>query len=216
MISVKKFVFNSVEENTYLIYNEAGDAAIVDCGCMDVMEQESMLSFVDSVGLCPTVLLNTHLHFDHTWGASFVLKHWPQMQAYAHRAEVEEMPSPAKQIALFGLRDRLEDMQPDRLHYVQQGDVIQAGAIRIEVLDVPGHSPGHLAFYCPEGEFVMVGDALFRQDIGRTDLWGGNYEKLLESVRTRLFTLPPETTVYSGHGPKTSIREEIQLNPYFK
>lgn len=214
MIRVKKFVFNSVAENTYVVYNDEKDAVIIDCGCMDEHEQKLLKTFIEDNHLCPHALLNTHLHFDHTWGAAYVLQQWPQMQAYAHRYEVELMPSPSRQLAMFGISDRFSDISTDRLHYVEDQDEISFGKLKFQVRYVPGHSPGHVAFYCSEAGIVFSGDVLFRQDIGRADLWGGNLDTLLESIRSQLFTLPDNTIVYSGHGPETTIQYEKQFNPY--
>lgn len=216
-VQVKKFVFNTVQENTYVLNDTATrDAAIVDCGCMSASEQNALVDYIERNNLHPKLLLNTHLHFDHAWGNAFALKKWPHLKAYTHRNEVEGMPSPSKQLGLFGITLSMEDMPQDIIHYIQAGDVIELGESELKVLFVPGHSPGHVAFYCAESDFVMVGDVLFYEEIGRADLWGGNLEQLLLSIRQNLFTLPPQTVVYSGHGPETTIGHEIQYNPYFK
>lgn len=214
MVYAKKFIFNDVAENTYVVYNDQKDAVIVDCGCMNPQEQGNLILFIQQFELKVHALLNTHLHFDHTWGASFALKHWPDIIAYTHRDEVEKMPSPSRQLAMFGIADNFNDISPERLRYLEDGDKLTFGSLSFDVLYVPGHSPGHLAFYNAEGEFVLVGDVLFRENVGRADLWGGDLNTLLNSIRTKLFTLPDHTVVYSGHGPETSIQYEKQNNPY--
>lgn len=207
---VKTFTFNSVAENTYILYNSTGEAAIIDCGCMDRREEEELLRFVEAEQLNVQLLLNTHLHFDHAWGNGFAAKAF-ELPVRAHRAEVEEMPSPAVQLGAFGMGGTMDEPE---VQYIEAGDVLTLGDVTIQALFVPGHSPGHLAFYCPQAGAVFTGDALFAGDVGRTDLWGGSYERLKKSIRTELLPLPDDTVVYPGHGPTSTIGYERSNNPY--
>ena len=192
---VKMFTFNSVAENTYILYDSTGEAALIDCGCMDGSEEQQLLRFVQEQQLTVKLLLNTHLHFDHAWGNGFAAK----------------MPSPSKQLAAFGMFGTMDEPP---IQYIAPGDVLQLGESIIKVLFVPGHSPGHLAFYCPQAQAVFTGDALFAGDVGRTDLWGGSYELLKKSIRTELLPLPDDTVVYPGHGPTSTIAYERTNNPF--
>lgn len=213
MIIVKAFVFNSVAENTYVVSNsESKEAAIIDCGVSNEYEQEILDKYITSAGINPIYLLNTHMHFDHTWGNGFAANRW-QLTVCTSRAEVEEMPPPSAQSQAFGMGGALTDTP---IEYIEAGHLLKLGAATIKVLSVPGHSPGHLAFYIPEGKCVFTGDTLFREEIGRCDLWGGSLPTLLSSVRSELFTLPDDTIVYSGHGPESSIGHEKKYNPYFQ
>lgn len=216
MLQIHSFCFSPVEENTYVIYDEVSNAAIVDCGCMTGNEQERLRSFVESKGLSPRLLLSTHMHFDHVWGNGWVLRTWPEIEAYAPKIDLEQLPSPSEQIRKFGLLLRCEEVDPSVYRPLVGGEVIQLGKHSLEVRHVPGHSPGHVVFYAANAGFVIVGDTLFRRNIGRTDFWYGSYDQLIGSIREQLFTLPTDTIVYPGHEDPTVIGEEIAHNPYFK
>lgn len=210
MMKTKTFTFNTVAENTYVLYNTFGQAAIIDCGCMSPNEEQELLCFVQKENLDVKLLLNTHLHFDHAWGNGFASKTFG-IPVLTHRAEVDEMPSPAHQLAAFGMSG---DIYEPPIKYIAPGDKLYLGESTIHVLFVPGHSPGHLAFYCADAKAVFTGDALFAGDVGRTDLWGGNYELLKKSIHAELLSLPDETIVYPGHGPTSTIGNERINNPF--
>lgn len=215
MVQIKCFTVNPVQENTYVLYDETGEGAIIDCGCMSPEEEEALARFISEEGITPKLLLNTHLHFDHVWGNAWAMRQW-ELKAYCHKADLSMPPKPSEQLRLFGINHPLENLPDSAYTLVDEGDTIQFGNTSLEVRHVPGHAPGHIAFYCERGRLVLSGDALFLGDIGRTDLWGGSYEQLINSVRTKLFTLPEDTVVYPGHGPETQIGCEIASNPYFR
>lgn len=215
MLQVKMFTFNPVQENTYVVYDETGEGAIIDCGCMTPREEEELRAFIEEQGIIPKLLLNTHLHFDHVWGNAWAMRTWT-MKAYCHEYDLSMPPKPSEQLRMFGIDSPLENLPNDVYNLLEEGDSVRFGNTVLEVRHVPGHAPGHIAFYNAEAGVVFSGDALFYRDIGRTDLWEGSYPQLIESVRTRLFTLPKETIVYPGHGPHTIIGEEIEFNPYFR
>ncbi|MDY6122578.1 MAG: MBL fold metallo-hydrolase [Porphyromonas sp.] len=213
MIEVQKFVVNDLCENTYIVWDdESREAAIIDCGCMYPQEEERLRSFVSSHELKPTLLLNTHMHFDHCSGNHFAIKEW-SLTPRTHRAEIEDMPALSRQMEAFGMDGGMSESEVD---YIDASSQMALGKYPIKTLFVPGHSPGHLAFYFADAGAVFVGDVLFLREIGRCDLWGGSLPALLNSVRTQLFVLPPDTVVYCGHGPETSIGYEMTHNPYFQ
>ncbi len=215
MTQVKIIPFNTVQVNTFIIYDETREAAIVDCGCMNPYEEETLLNFLNEKKLTPKLLLNTHLHFDHVWGNAWAVNQWPEIKLYANYNDLSGMPQPSEQVKLFGISGvKYDDVPENRYSPISQGDKLSFGNTLIEVRDVPGHSPGHVIFYCQEAKFVIVGDTLFNGGIGRTDLWGGNYEQLVTTIRKNIMSLPPETTVYPGHGGATSIEYESKNNPY--
>ncbi len=214
MIEVKIFPFNTVQVNTFVLYDETGEAAIVDCGCMNEMEQNTLVNFCAEKSLTPKLLLNTHLHFDHAWGNAWALRQWTDIKLYANIKELTDMPQPSEQLKTFGISVRYEDVPMEKYNPISNGDKLLFGNSLIEVRDVPGHSPGHVVFYCPREQFVIVGDTLFNGGIGRTDLWSGNYAQLVTTIRENIMSLPPNTTVYPGHGGKTSIEYELKNNPY--
>lgn len=212
MIKVKKFVFNSVQENTYVIHDdETMKAAIIDCGCMYPQEQFMLKDYIEKEGLDPIMLLSTHLHFDHVWGNDFVMKTWGLVPK-SSREDHEGMPSPEDQVGSFmpaGITNTPVD-------YIGPGEELALGKYKIQVFMVPGHTPGHLAFYLPEAKMLFCGDILFYEEIGRCDLWGGSFENMIKYTRSELLTLPEDTVVYCGHGPETTIGHEKKHNPYYR
>lgn len=216
MTQIKTFAFNTIQENTYILHDETGQAAIVDCGCMNAQEEQKLITYCNDKGLTPVLLLNTHLHFDHAWGNAWALRQWPEIVLHCHPKELTDQPQPSEQARLFGLNIKYEDVPIDKYKPIYQGDFLQFGNTHLEVREVPGHSPGHVVFYSAEAGAVIAGDTLFYEDIGRTDLWGGNYQLLIDCIRNQMFTLPSETIVFTGHGDGTSIEHEIKYNPYFK
>lgn len=211
-MNIKIFEFNPIAENTYVLYDETNECVIIDAGCYYADEKQELLNFIVDNNLIVKHLLNTHLHFDHVFGNSFVLDQF-QLKTKAHQADeflLEGMPA---QMRMFGFKDG-EDA-PAIGTYIKENDTIEFGNQRLIIFEVPGHSPGSVAFYSAEGNCVIVGDALFRGSIGRTDLARGNQEQLLNAIQQKLFTLPADTVVYPGHGPKTTIGSEMATNPFF-
>lgn len=211
MITVKPFEVNYFSENTYLLYDETGEAVLIDCGCMRPGEEKEVIDFIADNKLTLKRYLCTHLHLDHIFGNAFVYKTYG-LKPEAHKADVEVLPPPSVQAKMFGLPGRYEEVPVGK--YLAGGETIRFGKSELHVISVPGHSPGSVAFYNPKNGFVIVGDALFAGSIGRTDLWGGDQEVLIAAIRNKLLTLPDETIVYPGHGPETTVINEKLNNPY--
>ncbi len=212
MLSIKSFSFNPVFENTYVLYNEAKKAIIFDPGCYTTEEKNTLASFLQSHQLQPVQLINTHCHLDHIFGNKWVYETFG-LELFIHPNE-EQVLSLAPQFGnMWGLP---VDNYSGPLHFLQANDLVQLGADKLQVLLTPGHSPGSLCFYCAQQSFVIGGDVLFRQSIGRTDLPGGNHQALLQSIREQLFVLPDNVTVYPGHGEPTTIAYEKTHNPFLQ
>ncbi|MDR3251976.1 MAG: MBL fold metallo-hydrolase [Tannerella sp.] len=212
MIQVKQFTFNVFSENTYLLYDETREAAVIDCGCMRQHEEKEFSAFIADNHLTLKRLLCTHYHFDHVVGNSFIFGKYG-LKPEIHRNERgDTVPTLAMQAEAFGFAATVEDV--DTEHYIEDNEELLFGASALQALLVPGHSPASLAFYCKASKTVFSGDTLFQSSIGRTDLWGGNYARLITSIRDRLLTLPDAVKVYPGHGPATSISFEKRNNPY--
>ncbi|MCI6154431.1 MAG: MBL fold metallo-hydrolase [Bacteroidales bacterium] len=215
-IEVHTFSFNFVQVNTYLLIDQTTrQAAIIDCGCMMPAEEQLFVEQVEQLDAHPTLLLATHLHFDHVWGVPFAAEKW-RLTPQAHRVEIEKMPSFNQQMQAFGMPST-----PDRrdlsYHPFETGTRFTLGDTYLEALFVPGHTPGHVAFYEPRQGLLFSGDVLFAGgDIGRTDLPGGSYTTLVDSIKTQLMPLNDETIVYSGHGPQSTIGFERGANHYIK
>ena len=212
MLSVKEFTFSPVQENTYLLYNTQRDCWIIDPGCYTDEEKRVLGDFIAAQGLKPVALLNTHCHLDHVFGNQWVHKQYGlSLQLHAQEKRVLEYAPAA------GLMWNMPfETYQGPLQILEAGQLLQLGEDVLEVLFVPGHSPGHIAFYSSKQSFVISGDVLFRESIGRTDLPGGNHAQLISSIRNVLFPLPDETIVHSGHGMATTIGYEKKHNPFLR
>lgn len=209
---LKSFCFNPLQENTYVIWDENSlECAIVDAGNYDSAENQELKDFIQQNGLKPTMLLGTHAHIDHVFGNWYVKQEW-NLPYYLHQDDLPMFGRSEQMAALWSLAYTPGPM-PD--HYLQHGDKLQLGETELEVRFVPGHAPGHVVFIQHAGKTVLGGDTLFRGSIGRTDLPGGNHDLLLQKIREELFSLPEDYTVYSGHGPETTIGFEKAHNPFF-
>lgn len=212
MLTVKGFVFSPIEENTYVLYNEAGECCIIDPGCYFSNERNELKDFISRSGLQPKYLLNTHCHLDHVFGNKFVFDTYG-LQPHIHPNEKLVLDF----APIAGQHWNLPfDHYTGDVSYITQKDAIRLGKDELKILFAPGHSPGHVCFYCEAQQFVIGGDVLFRESIGRTDLPGGDFDTLIASIRRELFTLPPAVTVYPGHGPETTIEYEMENNPFLR
>lgn len=210
MIKVRVFTFSPVQENTYVLYNEQNKAIIIDPGCYFPAEQETLKNFITDTQLEPVRLLNTHCHLDHVFGNKWVSETW-NLELYLHEGEQQMLQLAPLSGEKWGLPFQ---NYKGPLHFLTEGDTILLGNDALEVILAPGHSPASICFYCREQSFLIGGDVLFRESIGRTDLPGGNHETLLKSIREKLFVLPEEVVVYSGHGEPTTIGHEKRHNPF--
>jgi hydroxyacylglutathione hydrolase len=212
MLKVHSFTFNPFQENTYLIVNEQSQCWIIDPGMFNEVETETITGFIAQNGLSPQAIVNTHTHIDHILGVQ-ALKDRYHIPFLMHDKDLPVLQGAVTSAMMFGLPLSAAP-QPDG--FIREGVSIQMGDESVEVLFTPGHSPGSVSFYYPSGNWVIGGDVLFYGSIGRTDLPGGNFDTLINSIRTQLLTLPGNTKVYSGHGPATSIGEEQQNNPFLQ
>lgn len=211
-MDILRFVFNPFGVNTYLVYDHnTRDCAIVDPGMSDAREWGRLRSVIEDYGLKPVHMINTHMHADHILGNHFLRDSYG-LRTEANRRDAFLGESLGQQKRLFGLDDDGTGETIDV--YLSQGDRIRIGRGELEVIEVPGHSPGGIALYDREGKYVITGDSLFQGSIGRTDLPGGDMPTLIDAVRAGLLTLPADTVVYPGHGPATTVRAEAASNPY--
>ncbi|NCT75549.1 MAG: MBL fold metallo-hydrolase [Chitinophagaceae bacterium] len=212
MLTVKTFTFNPVQENTYLLYNDQGDCCIIDPGCYFDEEKNRLRQAIENAGLRPVLLLNTHCHLDHVFGNQFVADTWG-LQPHIHEKERPVLDRAAE----AGLRWQLPFVNyTGPVHLLEAGDLVKLGDDNMSVLFTPGHSPGSISFHNAAQHFVIGGDVLFQGSIGRTDLPGGDYDTLIDSIKTQLLPLPDDTIVYSGHGPATTIGRERRNNPFLQ
>lgn len=212
MLSVNIFVFSPVAENTYILFNEEKKAIIIDPGCYYEEEKNQLSSFLQSNNLTPVQLINTHCHLDHVFGNKWVYETFG-LELYLHKNE--EMVLNYAPVAGKNWGLPFENYSGP-LHFLHQNDTVQLGTDILKVLETPGHSPGSISLYCKAQKFVVSGDVLFKESIGRTDLPGCNHAALINSIRTELFVLPDDVVVYSGHGQETTIGHEKKYNPFLQ
>jgi glyoxylase-like metal-dependent hydrolase (beta-lactamase superfamily II) len=210
MCELQIFTFNAFQENTYLLFDETKECVIIDPGCADSYEQQELSDFISKNKLKPVKLLLTHCHIDHVLGNKFI------HDTYRLLPEINELDltvlQSLMQVAhLYGVN---AEPSPDPIKYWNEGDEIKFGNTLLDVIFTPGHSPGSICFIEKNTKTVIGGDVLFYGSIGRTDLPGGDYQTLISSIKTKLFTLADDYTVYSGHGPKTTIGFERKHNPF--
>ncbi len=212
-MNLKKFVFNPFAENTYVVWDETtGDAVVIDPGMSNTREQQLFDRFITETGLDLRQIVNTHLHLDHCWGNNYIRDRYGATIA-ASEADAFLSARLAEQAMMFGVDS--SDIAPVHIDTaISDDDKICFGNSGLTVLSVPGHSPGSIALYSPSDSLILVGDTLFRGSIGRTDLPGGSYKTIKESIVSRLFPLPDTTTVYPGHEASTTIGYEKEFNPY--
>jgi glyoxylase-like metal-dependent hydrolase (beta-lactamase superfamily II) len=211
MLQINAFVFNPFGENTYLVHDETGACVIIDPGCASEGEEGQLFGFIDRYGLKPLMVVNTHGHVDHVVGNNAVKRRYG-IPVAAHPDTHADVVQAKRQAVWLGFQPVGDIDLPE----VALGDdeEIHVGKGVLQVICTPGHAKGSISLYAPVEGWVLTGDALFCRSIGRTDLPGGDYDTLRESIRTRLFTLPDDTEVFSGHGESTTIGEEKDFNPY--
>ena len=203
---------NPFGENMYILWDEAShEAVVVDPGMMRDSEREMVTKFIEEHNLSVKHILLTHLHVDHITGARWLAdKTGADVCGSALDNPLgKELP---EQVEHFRINVEVEPLTVDR--NLDDGDILQLGEETIQVLHVPGHSPGGLAFYLPESALLISGDTIFNGSVGRTDLWGGDMAQLLNSIREKIFPLPDETVIASGHGPTTTVADEKRFNPF--
>lgn len=210
MITIQSFTFGEFQENTYVLFDETRECVIIDPGCYKSSEQQALVAFIKENGLTPVKVLNTHCHIDHVLGNTFAVEKYA-VPLYLHEGELFTYKDTRRWTTMLGLAP-LEI--PENTVFVTEEDVITFGNSELKIAFTPGHSIASIAFYHPGQHFAIAGDVLFRESIGRTDLPGGNYEILIESIRSVLFAWPDDTKIYSGHGVPTTIGHEKKFNPF--
>ncbi len=212
MIRHELFVVNDFAVNSFVLYDESGECILIDPGYYSEKEKQELVRFIDEKKLVPVKIINTHCHTDHVFGNKFV-------------AEKYNIPLLANEGDWFILERNIEfarmygfeaEQSPPADKNICEGDTVVFGKSSMQVFQVPGHSPGSIVLYSPDDAFLIAGDVLFKGSIGRTDLPGGNFDQLIEGIRKKLLPLPPETVVFPGHGPSTTIKDEHDTNPFLQ
>ena len=210
-MNIKIFTFNQFFENTFIISDSTNECIIIDPGCYDKKEKQILQDYILSNNLVPTRLINTHCHIDHILGNNFVSKTW-DLELEIHHKDIDLLKN-SKDIAdLYGFVNY--EKSPITNKFLVEGDIIEFGKSNLEVLFTPGHAPGHISLYSKNENFIISGDVLFNNSIGRTDLPGGNYSTLIDTIKSKILCLDDSTVVYCGHGPSTTVGKERINNPF--
>lgn len=212
MLNIHKLTFNPFSENTYVVADQTKNCAIIDPGCCNDKERNQLLETIQAHGLKPVLLLNTHCHIDHIPGNKFVFEKYgllPQI----HPLELEILKNAPQYGKFFGF-DCPASPEPEK--FLNPGDTIQLGNTTFKVLFTPGHSPGSICFYSEPDKAIISGDVLFYRSVGRFDLPESNGKDLYNSLINVMMKLPDEVTVYSGHGPETTIGFERYNNSFIQ
>lgn len=214
MFNIQRIECNPLQENCYVVSDETKECVIIDCGAYYEEEHEALQHYIDSNQLKPIHLLATHAHLDHNFGAVRLYHQYGLKVEICEEDKelLEHLPEQAK--TLFGMTISEERPQVGRL--LKDGDTITFGNHTLQVLQTPGHTHGSCLFYCEEEHTAFTGDTLFRMSIGRTDFAEGSWVEMDNSLKNVISKLPKETVVLSGHGPQSTIADELQYNPYLR
>jgi len=210
MIHIKIFPFNPFQCNCYVLWDDSKEAILVDVSFSSEQEYQVVDRLIKAEGLIIKGAYNTHCHFDHCFGAPF-LKEYHGLNYAAHKDGIAFTENAARQAAVYGMK--IEEILPPQ-QFIDEGDMIKFGNSALSILNTPGHADGSLCFVSESDKFVITGDVLFRESIGRTDLPTGDLDVLLESIHNKLFKLPGDYVVYPGHGPQSTIAHEQANNPF--
>ncbi len=211
MIKTERFVCNMLQENCYIVSDDSGECVIVDCGAYYEEERKALTSYIRDQQLKPVHLLCTHGHVDHNFGNNTIHDEFG-LKPEVHADDVSYMEHlPQQAVQFIGFEPRYDF--PPVGKTLADGDEIRFGNHVIHVIHTPGHSRGSVCFYLKDEYLMLTGDTLFKQSIGRTDLHGGSMMQIIQSLRL-LAQLPDETVILPGHGPQTTMGEELKSNPF--
>lgn len=212
MFQIQAFVFNFASENTYILFNENKNAWLIDPGNMNDQETKTIENFIRENELQIERILLTHAHIDHVLGLQWASDTF-KVPVTMHQDDQEVLDMFQISGMRFGFQLNHINIAPE---YINEGDEIDFDGEKFKVYHVPGHSPGSVVYHNDTQKFMISGDVLFEGSIGRTDLYKGNYDQLIEGIKTKLLILDEETQVFSGHGNATTIGFEKQYNPFLK
>ena len=212
-MKLKSFTFNQFYENTFIVSDSTNDCIIIDPGCYSNDEKNILKKYIEDNNLNPIKLINTHCHIDHILGNKFVARTWG-LNLETHQNDIELLENSAEIARLYGFIDY--EKSPSTTQFLNEGDIVEFGNSKLKILYTPGHAPGHISLYSKEEKFIISGDVLFKSSIGRTDLPGGDFNVLIESIKTKILCLDDDTVVYCGHGPATTVGYERVNNPFLK
>lgn len=213
MIEIKTFYFNDLRVCCYIVSDTTSECVVIDPGCSSESELKRVEKYFADNSLTPVKILLTHGHFDHVMGLADVAEKW-NLKTYMHEGDIPQIERAKQYCAMFGI----DINDPDKVEreYIKDGDIITFGNSELRVIATPGHTKGGVCYYNAEKGVLFSGDTLFASSIGRTDHPGGDYDELIGSITTKLTPLPPQSVVLPGHGPSTTIGDEVRHNPFLQ
>ncbi len=213
-MNIKRFMCNPLQENCYVVCDDTKECVIIDCGALYQEEKAAISNYIKDNNLNPVHLIATHGHLDHNFGNAYILDEFNLKVEVCSEDDflIEHLGKQAKE--LFGIQ--LNEDQPETGKWLKENDIITFGNHQLKVMQTPGHTPGSALLYCKEENTVFTGDTLFRMSIGRTDFEGGSWRQMEQSLKNVVAKLPKETIVLSGHGPQSTMAEELIYNPYLR
>ena len=210
-MKIARLIFNPIQENTYIIWDDTLEAAVIDAGNMNERENEVLAKFIADNGLKPKYALNTHGHFDHLLGVDFLREKYGAQLAMSSKDEFL-LKGASVSAELFGVK---ADALPEAIDVDLEGkESIKFGNTELKIIPTPGHTPGHVAFFESASKVLFTGDTLFRESIGRTDLPGGDYSWIMRSIIENILPLGDDVKIYPGHGETSDIGHESMYNPF--
>lgn len=213
-MNIKKITCNPLQENCYVVSDDSRECVIIDCGVYYEQERIAIVDYIRDNGLKPVHLLATHGHLDHNFGNDTLYDEF-KLQAEVMAEDLylaEHLPKQA--MDYFGMN--ISEHQPPLGPCLSDGASVRFGTHALQVIHTPGHTPGSVVFWCKEESVAFTGDTLFRMSIGRTDLDGGNWQQMAQSLQKIAAILPADTTIFAGHGPESTMADELQFNPYMR
>lgn len=212
MITIDKFALNPFQMNTYILSDETHECVIIDPGSYEPQEEELLTRFLQAGNLKPVRMVFTHCHVDHILGTNFIAKTY-KLKPEIHKAGLPFYENGHEHALTYGFKmEKLVEHGP----FIDEGDLIKFGNSEVKVIYTPGHADGSVCFVGDKDKFVVTGDVLFKDSIGRTDFPTGDFDLLMNSIHEKIFTLPDDYTVYPGHGPETGIGYEKVNNPFIR
>lgn len=211
-MKINTIVLSPFEVNTYVVSDDTNQCIIIDPACYSIQDREKLDTFISENKLTPVALLNTHCHLDHLFGNNFIADKY-SLGSWSHRADLFLLENFESTVKAYGLS---ADQPQKPSKFISEDDIITFGDSKIYIMHIPGHSPGSLVFYNEEERIAVAGDVIFSGSIGRTDLPGGDYDTLINGIKTKLYKLDNRVNIYPGHGPSTTVGVEKKTNPFVR
>ena len=210
-MKIKIFPFNQFLENTIVLSDSTNECIIIDPGCYNNEEKQILENYIITNNLKPVKLINTHCHIDHILGNNFVSSNW-DIDLEINKNDLNLLNESNQIAKIYGFVDYENSPNPKR--FLNEGDMVNFGNSELKVIFTPGHAPGHISLYSSKDNFIISGDVIFKNSIGRTDLPGGDFNTLIKTINNKILSLADNVIIYCGHGPITTVGDERKNNPF--